>query len=828
MMWPFKSWRPPQELLSCLEDSDPEVSREAFNELALHPDQETDVVILATLQTLKDPPVQLLRYLIELIGKRGIEAGVPALKKFTHTDDPDLRIAVLRALIKVPIQASLDAIIPALADEDLTIRREVRVAISGVFGDRAMGALMRCVPEDTESSLYFEIVSLFEEMGFFEKLIENFRHPDIEVRKFHLTGMVKFHYPDFIPLYLDALDLDEKGLHEKIRHALLGYSMEELLPSVLEHIPENPSRKLFIIIEEILINRFPESREKLIPKALLIDKTDLRLEFVERLLRKPDTLAFVPALALLEDPAPQIRSFAADSLIKLIGSVKFRLSDQEEVNRDYLRNQFFAWGREVAERLQKVSQNDVFVPMAKVFLHLAQDRSQLLLPLLPKLLTQQFNLTVKHLGTWGSDAMESLLSEILKHDRSIGGTLVSGVMQDSSPDLVKVIMKNLEFFDKKDVQLFRKTFNAKLLTGKYPNFYDDPDPLVRCAALELMMENGNDSYARRVEEKCHDPDPVVRQKALEIAQKTRHPKTADFLEEACFDPSPIVALEALKAVKKVMVPERFAVILTRAVNNPNEEIKTHALREIAKVTQKRYLENFNSLPPSVRKLAGSAILKLDASFIDHIIGDLRSLDPASRLRAAMIMENLQVGEKAKEALLAGIKDPSKKVRAAIVKTLGIMGDKTLMTNLIECFNDPDERVRANAIEAISAIGDDRAVKMLLPFLDDSNNRIRANAALAVWQIGKVNILPVLTNMIATRETLMKASALWVLGEIRSEVYLSMIIPFIGDREEIVRANAVKALAKIKPEVLKPYLPNLRKDSSQEIKKIVADLSYKLI
>ena len=75
---------------------------------------------------------------------------------------------------------------------------------------------------------------------------------------------------------------------------------------------------------------------------------------------------------------------------------------------------------------------------------------------------------------------------------------------------------------------------------------------------------------------------------------------------------------------------------------------------------------------------------------------------------------------------------------------------------------------------------------------------------------------------------MRASALWAMGEIGDPNYLNFMFPYLNDRNEMIRFNAIKSISRINPQMLSQYLPVLRKDSSAKIKKLVAELSYKVL
>ncbi len=827
MIWPFTSVGPPDELIKSLEDPDPDIRREAFLSLKDHTDQKTDFLIIEALRFQLENPSGTLIPLIDLIGYRSVEEGLGLLKDCLAKENFEVRLAALRALIRIPVQESLDILVPLLGDPDNTIRREVRIAIQN-FGENSLGALIRRVPTDRNSPLYFEVVSLLEEMGLFEKMIEGFKHPDPEVKKFHFHNMIHFHRPEFVPLFLALYDSGGSAIQAKIREALQDYSPDEIIPHLQGIFRGSPTQGLVRLAEHLIQTRFSEAKEDFLAFISGIPQNEYRLNFLLMITKKFDPTLFLGAIDLLDDPFFKIRTLVADTLIGLFRATSRRISDPQEEKRDFLRDLCDQWCQKTRLLLAEKTSVGPKLEISRLLFAMAEKDHAFILPSMKALLGPNYSETIKALSTLSFDDQASLLEQALENDPSIAQVLIPNLVKSPTPDILRNVLKNFAHLHQEARDQFRKGLLTKGKAFQPKDFLDDPDPDVRLWALHLLSEQGGDSLFAILESRIHDPAPEVRRKVLECLPKTRHPNINRVLEDAATDPDPLVALEALKTLKGVYTPEKFASLLARFVHSPAEETRIFALREIAKITQKRFVENFDSLPRNIRKLAGSALLKLDASFMDHLIGELRSLDPESRLKSALIMETLQVGGRGKEALLNAMKDPSKKVRAAVVKTLGLIGDRSLFGNLIEFLNDPDERVRANTIEAISSVGDSRAVQILLPFLEDANNRVRANAALALWQIGKVNILPVLSKMLANRDSLMRASALWVLGEIKGEGNITLILQFTRDLDPLVRLNALKAAAKIKPDSVKPLIPALRKDPSLEIRQFVAKVSHEVL
>lgn len=825
-MWPFRSSRPLGDLILLLNDSPTSERKKAFQELVEHEAPEADDVILGALRVDHDAPPDQLLPLIELVGKRGIEEGVEILRPLLSNYDAQIKLAALRALVRIPTQASLDSILPLVVDEDQNIRREVRGAVMGIFRENASGALLRAIPEDQTTPYYFEIASLCEEMGIFEQLIENFAMPDEEVKKFEFNNMIRFHRPEFLPCMLQMAGVGGLSIQNKLRKALSDYSTEELLGPVSEALKKDPNKALLKILDEVLFSR-TNAKEELLQLAARVPRKEIRLELVLKILRKLDTLLFMPILGLLGDSHAPIRQIAADSLCELIQKTFERLEEESEQNKPFLRDQMAKWHAEVLSMIQVEPSDTILVPLCRVVFSLAGNRYELLYPALPRLVSDSPGEVIKHLVSLSPESRSTFFKGALQVDRQMGSILIRAAIKLAHPDLLRTLLECIDLLNPEERETLRKYLVSKSPVLSTTDLLSDPSPKIRAAILSMLGDIPGD-INQLIEDRTRDTSPEVREIAISLAVQKRHPRLAAILENTLADPSPKVVMKVIHSLRETVSAERFPILLAKVINHPADEVRSYALKEIAIITQARYLENYHRLPLQVRKLAGSAILKLDAGFVDHLIGELHSLDVDSRLRAAMIMENLQIGEKAHQALLSAMQDPSQKVRAAVVKTLGVLGNQTLLGHLIEFLNDPDERVRANTIEAIAGIGDQEAIRILIPFLNDANNRIRGNAVFAVWKIGNLNVVPVVQKMLVHKDPAMRATGLWVLGEMHLEELLGMVIPFMRDKNDMIRFNALRSVSKIKLEVLKPFLTQLRRDPSPEIKRLITDLSYKII
>ncbi len=829
MIWPFNNSKDPEILIKELENPDPAIREKAFKELKSHTEPEADRLILASIQAYDQLSHDILLPLIDIAGSRQIEEVLPVLKNILRLDDVQIKESALQALAAIPTQESLDILVPMLSSEDPAIKQTTYNLISEVFGKDSFGALIRAVPADKTQPLYFEIVALMEDLDLFTRLKENFDHPDYRVKDFNFDSLTKFHRPDFIPLYLEFYSQAAKNRKDQIIDILEEYTVQEILPFFKTLFGKNLNEANFQLAEHLIFGKFSAAKEEILAFAQSISENRYRSKVIVNLSKHLDPFIFLQAYDLLFDAVPDIRSHVFNALTGLIKSTWKRLNDKNEPNKPALSKLYEQWEKHITGNLRDKDLPEDRRKMARrIFYALAQNKHNIIRPFLREFFENNFQETYFVIKEWPFAEQFSLLADLVKADPSFATLLLTVTQGNPDEGLWRILLKIMPLLDSDDQAAFRRNLLNRNRSISLEPFVKDSDPAVRSAALEFASELKINGLVDLLKKSCKDPSPEVRLKALECLGQQNYPQTQELLVEALNDPEEDVAYFAILQLRDILGPTKIAPYLARFINSPADRIREFALKEIAEITKKRYKANFNNLNPEVRRLAAKVIQKIDQNFSDQIIEDLSSLDPQVRLQAARLLENIQIDAKGKDALLAAMKDPSKLVRAAVVKTLGVMGDSDLIKHLISFFNDPDPRVRANTIEAIASLGDRQAIQILLPFLDDGNNRIRANAIVGIRKIGQVNVVPVLQKMLADRNATMQASALWAMGEIGDENYLGFIYPFLNNRDEMLRFNAIRSIGRIKPEVLQPYLPNLRKDPSGKIRKLLTSLSYKVM
>lgn len=831
MIWPFGSKKDPELLIKDLESPDAKTREAAFHGLIAHTAKETDQVVLAALEAFNEASIEIILPLIDVAGQRGIQEALPIFKALLKGKETRLRESSLQALSALGTQEALDIMISCLNDIDPRIRQKVQHAISEEFGQEAMGALLRALPEDRTSPLYFEIVSLMEELDLFTVIKNNFNQPDILVKDFYFDTLTRFSRPDFIPLYLEFYPKASQARKEKMVQILNDYPVKELLPHFIEQHRLGHFEGLHNLSELVLINRFAQAKDEVLDFVCSIHDTRFRIRILPGLFKHFDPYCFDKGFELLKESSTEIRSQVLSALINLVKKTWERMNDRSEPNKITLAGLYDAWEKRVLElmRSREEISDEHRKNIRRLFYALAQNRHALIRPFVKELLQKNFHETYFFLKDWPFDEIFNLFHWLIENDPSFGSLMLSALQGNNDDTLWRLVLKLVNSFpEEEDREAFKRNLAARNRNIAIEKFLKDSDPGVRLAALEFASELKMNGLLELLKASTKDPSPNVRQTALKCLNQQHFPQIQTFLLEALHDPDEAVAFFALQTLKAQLTPNQLAPHLVRFINSSSEKLRSFALEEIARLTKERYKANFAKLTPEVRKLAGKVIQKLDQNFTEQVIQDLSSLDPQTRLQAALLLENIQVDDKGKDALLAAMKDPSKVVRAAIVKTLGVIGDQDLIKHLISFFNDPDPRVRANTVEAVSQLGDRQAIQILLPFLEDGNNRIRANALVGIRKVGNFNVMPIIQKMLTHRDPNMRASAIWAMGEICDPNFLNFIFPYLNDRNEMLRFNAIKAVARINPQMLSQYMPVLRKDPSQKIRKLIADLSYKVL
>lgn len=204
--------------------------------------------------------------------------------------------------------------------------------------------------------------------------------------------------------------------------------------------------------------------------------------------------------------------------------------------------------------------------------------------------------------------------------------------------------------------------------------------------------------------------------------------------------------------------------LAPLINSTDEEIRSRAIREVSSMSLDRYLKSFSTLDPRHRVAAAKALLKIDPGLANELAATLGSMDPRHRLHAVQLLQTLGKEKDAEDALMKLIADPDAKVRASVIKAMGVLGTVEAVKAVLKSIKDSDRRVRANAIEALEALQHPQVRTMILPLMEHPDNRIRGNAVKALLLMGEPTARLALDNMLHHKDPMMRRTGVWALRE----------------------------------------------------------------
>ncbi|MDQ7779890.1 MAG: HEAT repeat domain-containing protein [Planctomycetota bacterium] len=260
------------------------------------------------------------------------------------------------------------------------------------------------------------------------------------------------------------------------------------------------------------------------------------------------------------------------------------------------------------------------------------------------------------------------------------------------------------------------------------------------------------------------PAPDVRVRVMRVLAQMGSVPPGEVVARALADPEETVVSAAVDLIVSMNLPDK-ARLLTPLLSSTFELVRRRVSLELSRDNFERYIHSFDKLDSRTRELAGKAIAKIDPEMAERLADELQSLDPERRVKALRIAETVSKEKELEPILIELLNDPSRKVRATVVRTIGLLGSLDAIRALIKALSDPDRRTRANTIEAFEDIGNPKLAAILMPFLADLDNRIRANAVKALWNLGHPEAKQVLDEMLVDSEELMRLSAVWTMGEI---------------------------------------------------------------
>ncbi|GAB4276552.1 MAG: hypothetical protein Kow0029_18630 [Candidatus Rifleibacteriota bacterium] len=253
-------------------------------------------------------------------------------------------------------------------------------------------------------------------------------------------------------------------------------------------------------------------------------------------------------------------------------------------------------------------------------------------------------------------------------------------------------------------------------------------------------------------------------------------------------------------------------LLIRALNDSQQEVRFNAAQALGMMENPEALnilmEALNSYIESGLSPSEEAMTEPTSQIFfeeEAIISAILALGKIMNWQSISLLKKLLAQEK------------SPRIRASIIKSMGMMATDKLMPVFQTALRDEDPRVRANAIEAIESIKSGSIVGIIQPYLEDPNNRVRANVAKAIWKYGDYEVSDTLKQMLEHKDKWYRASAAYAIGEIKDSRFIKELARCLKDEEPDVRRNAANAIRKIEYKEAFPHLKPMLDDPNFDVR-----------
>ena len=328
---------------------------------------------------------------------------------------------------------------------------------------------------------------------------------------------------------------------------------------------------------------------------------------------------------------------------------------------------------------------------------------------------------------------------------------------------------------------------------------------IRALCVRVLGNAENPVAVKPVVDAFDDREETVQLEAVEAAVKYRRAAVIPLVNALTEEEAPwsrrekcAIALAMLASDKKLEVETTVKNVLSLRTENVQFAV-VRAFKDIGAKSLFDALKSFLKVETLENSVEIKRLLKQVSrkEEMENLISSLAKMDEK---RCLELIVALKSGRRSVEQIntierILKASSDNKRMKAIIVRIMGLARNEKVMPLLTECLKDPDKRVRSNAVEAITDIGGDYAIDLVKPLLSDFDNRVKANAAKGLWKLGGVRSLQILREMMESKDKWMRASAAYALGEIGVMQVVELLLPGLSDPDPDVKINTVRALAR---------------------------------
>ncbi|MFQ5559221.1 MAG: HEAT repeat domain-containing protein [Nitrospinota bacterium] len=323
----------------------------------------------------------------------------------------------------------------------------------------------------------------------------------------------------------------------------------------------------------------------------------------------------------------------------------------------------------------------------------------------------------------------------------------------------------------------------------------------------LMKEKGNsgldDLFLKIVNER--KDHWMVRLNAVRALKGKKGSQVINALLLALKDKDSVIrsaAAEGLVGVKnrKILRPliraldDEYAVVRYNAA----QALKTVRSRKLKKLSTE-IIEALDDLDPEVREKAAETlgVLKIKKAK-KRLFMALR--DPEAKVRkvaaGALALLKVSNDEDAATLLDVALRDLDSGVREAAITTLFLTKNSKVISTVYEAFQEEEWSVRENAVAVLKRLENPKAMKYMADAVSSKDKAVRLRLVEAFAYMG-VRQLSVLASLVDDESVEVRRKVAWALGQTGSQSSGPPLARLMADRDTQVRRNVADSLAKVR-------------------------------
>jgi HEAT repeat protein len=428
----------------------------------------------------------------------------------------------------------------------------------------------------------------------------------------------------------------------------------------------------------------------------------------------------------------------------------------------------------------------------------------------------------------GSDRATTNLSALTDHlanqSPEMRARVIKAAVATRDPQILTILIPHLETETDDTVKGLILLAIAILSKGKYisviSKYLKNSTAELRSATIEALGATSAPLAYPFLVEGMNDKNNDVRSKAFAFLIRLGKGNILKLLDTMLSSEKEWMNVSALKAASRFNSNEVVA-LLAKYLNGPEKlaDLAIRSLQVLTKAGNEKAADVLKqaSLPFTKEQQTSPALEtqtsshqdesqpseqpasteKTDTVFLDANATDLTSADP--RKRQKYLTDVIRHNDRSAlgDIIKAIESEPDAKIKASMLITLGKLGDRDVLENIVPWLCCDEDRLRASAVEAVSQIKDIDLPTLLTPRLADTDNRTRANAIVALIPYADIDLLSPLKELSISTRIRDRLSAIYAITHMATKESVEILSALTKDPSKIVEKRAEEALQILK-------------------------------